>query len=197
MIGKYLLAGAATLALATTALAQPGPGPMPQNGPPPMGPGMMPDGHMRDGAMHDGMTMDFVTKASQSDEFERREGRIAQQKASNPMVRDFAGHMVMAHTQTTRGLKMAIRDAGMAPPPPPMLTDDQKHMIHDLMHRNGGDFDRAYMDQQIHAHEQALQLMQGYGMNGHPGPIKDAANKTAPLVQQHLDMAHRLRGQLG
>jgi len=193
MIGKYLLAGAATLALATTALAQPGPGPMPQNGPPPMGPGMpTPDGRM----MHDGMTMDFVTKASQSDEFERREGRLAQQKSSSPMVRDFAAHMVMAHTQTTRDLKMAIRDAGMTPPPPPMLTDDQKHMIHDLMHREGGDFDRAYIDQQVHAHEQALQLMQDYAMNGHPGPIKDAANKTAPLVQQHLDMARRIRGQI-
>ena len=69
-------------------------------------------------------------------------------------------------------------------------------MISDLAHKTGGDFDRAYMDQQIHAHEDALQLMQGYGMNGHPGPIKDAANKTAPLVQQHLDMAKRVRGQV-
>ena len=183
MIGKYLLASAAALALSTAAMAQPGPGPMP---PPPKSPGM---------PMPDGMTGDFITKAAQSDEFERREGRLAEQKSSTAMVRDFAAHMVMAHTETTRGLKMAIRAAGMTPPPP-MLTDDQKHMIHDLMHRDGGDFDRAYIDQQIHAHEQALQLMQAYGMNGHPGPIKDAANKTAPLVQQHLDMARRIRGQI-
>ena len=190
MIGKYLLAGAATLALATTAVAQPGPSQMPP-APPPAGPGMGPGM-----PMHDGMTMDFVTKAAQSDEFERREGRLALQKSSSPMVRDFANHMISAHTETTRGLKMAIRSAGMTPPPPPMLTDDQKHMIHDLMHRSGGDFDRAYIDQQVHAHEQALALMQGYGMNGHPGPIKDAANKTAPVVQQHLDMARRIRGQI-
>jgi len=171
MIGKFLLASAAALALASAAHAQPMPGP-------------------------DGMTSDFITKAAQSDEFERREGRLAEHKASSPMVRHFAEHMVMAHTQTTRGLKMAIHAAGMTPPPPPMLTDDQSHMIGDLAHKSGSDFDRAYMDQQIHAHEDALQVMQGYGMNGHPGPIKDAANKTAPLVQQHLDMAKQLRGKL-
>jgi len=186
MISRYLLAGAAALAVAATAQAQPMPPPAP---PMPMAPGMpMP--------MHDGMTMDFVTKAAQSDEFERREGRLAERKASNPAVRHFGAHMVMAHTQTTRDLKMAIHAAGMAAPPPPMLTDDQMHMMGDLAHKQGADFDRAYMDQQIQAHQDALQLMQNYGANGHPGPIKDAANKTAPLVQQHLDMAKHIRAQI-
>ena len=171
MIRKILMTAAAAAVLVSTAHAQPMP---PQ----------------------DSRTGEFITQAAMSDEFERREGRLAEDRASSPMVRHFAEHMVMAHTQTTEGLKAAIRDAGMTPPPPPALTDDQMKMIADLRSRHGGDFDRAYMDQQVHAHEMALQLMQGYANAGHPGPIRDAAAKTAPLVQQHLEMARRVRGQV-
>ena len=171
MIRRLLLAAAAVTAMASVAHAQPMPAP---------------DSH----------TGEFITKAATSDEFERREGRLAEERAAAPMVRDFAQHMVVAHTQTTEGLKAAIREAGMTPPPPPALTDDQLKMIADLQSRHGGNFDRAYMDQQVHAHEMALQLMQGYAAAGHPGPIRDAAAKTAPLVQQHLDMARKVRGQV-
>jgi len=189
MIGRFLLVGASALALAVAAQAQPVPPPM------------APPAHMQAGMpmpmpMPDGMTADFITKAAQSDEFERREGRLAEARATSGMVRDFATQMVLAHTETTRGLKEAIRAAGMTPPPPPQLTDTQRRMIRDLAHRSGGDFEREYIQQQVHAHEDALQLMQHYANFGAPGPIKEAAAKTAPLVQHHLEMARQIRGQI-
>jgi len=169
MIQKMLFAGAAALMLATAAQAQP------VNG------------------GHGDATMDFVTKAAQSDAFERQEGRLAEHRTHSSMVRTFAAEMVSAHTMTTKGLKMAIRQAHMAPPPPPMLTGDQMRMMADLKAAHGRNFDKIYVDQQVQAHQDALGAMQSYAQNGAPGPIRDAAAKTAPLVQHHLEMAKELQ----
>jgi putative membrane protein len=173
MIRKMMFAGAAALLFASAAHAQP------VNG------------------GHSDATMDFVKKAAQSDAFEREEGRLAERRAHDPMVRKFAAEMVSAHTMTTKGLKMAIRRAHMAPPPPPALTGDQMHMIADLQGAHGGAFDKMYIDQQVQAHQDALGLMQGYAQTGAPGPLRDAAAKTAPLVQHHLDMAKGLQAHTG
>jgi putative membrane protein len=144
-----------------------------------------------------GPTADFVTKAAQSDEFERREGRMAAIHAHSLAVKKFALDMVAAHSKTTMALKSAIRHAHLAVPPKPPLTDAQTQMMADLKGLHGPAFDKAYMDQQVKAHEDALSAMQGYAQNGAPGPIRDAAQKTAPLVQHHLDMAKAIEGKMG
>jgi putative membrane protein len=142
-------------------------------------------------------TMDFVRQAAQSDAFERQAGQLASQRSRNPAVRDFARRMVRDHTMTTNGLKMAMRQAGMRPPPPPPLSGDQRRMLDQLRSTPGPRFDRIYMDQQVTAHQNALQLMHGFAQAGQPQPLREAAKKTAPMVQQHLDMAERLQARLG
>jgi putative membrane protein len=195
VIRTLILSGAAVLSLAAVANAQPmnAPGGMPSDA---MGRGPMGSGQMGPGQMGD-HTMDFVTKAAQSDEFERREGRLAEMRSHNPHVKQFAAMMVKAHTKTTMDLKRAIHMAGMTPPPPPMLTDDQMQMMASLKSMHGRDFDKTYIDQQVQAHQMTLEVMQGYAQNGRPGPIKDAAQQTTPLVQHHLDMAKDIQGHMG
>jgi putative membrane protein len=142
-------------------------------------------------------TADFIKQASQSDDFERQEGRLAGQKAHDPAVRTFARKMVKDHTMTTNGMKLALRKAGIAPPPPPPLTADQSHLLHQLAATRGAQFDRVYIDQQITAHQNALQLMNGFAQAGTPAPLQEAAKKTAPMVQHHLDMAQQIQARIG
>jgi putative membrane protein len=104
--------------------------------------------------------------------------------------------MVRAHTQTTVALKSAVRRARMPPPPAPRLNGDQMRMLGQLQHLRGPGFDKVYIDQQVQAHQDALQLMDSYAQAGAPGPIRDAAQKTAPLVQHHLDMARDLQSHV-
>jgi putative membrane protein len=146
--------------------------------------------------MGDPSTLDFITKASQSDLFEIHEGRLAAQRSHNPHIRRFASLMVSAHTKTTQGLKAAIRRSGLAPPPPPMLTDDQRRMMDDLKAAHGPDFDKTYIDQQVQAHQMTLNVVQAYVQTGRPGPIHDAAEATLPIVQHHLDMARDIQAHL-
>ena len=149
------------------------------------------------GMMGDQMAADFITKAAQSDEFERREGRLAESRGHDSHVKHFAHMMVKAHTKTTKDLKEAIRTAGMTPPPKPPLSDDQTQMLASLKAMHGHDFDKTYIDQQGQAHHMTLDAMKSYAQTGRPGPIRDAAANTAPLVQSHLDMARDIQGHVG
>ncbi len=176
MIRKVLLPALAALAVAGAAQAQMV-GPSPAGGP--------------------RAVKDFIGLAAASDAFEVQEGRLAARRAKDPRVRAFANEMVSAHTQTTRGLKAAIGRAGMPPPPAPRLSHDQRQMLSQLSGMHGRMFDRTYMDQQVKAHQDAQQVIGGFAQAGPPGPIRDAAANTLPIVQHHLGMAKQLQGQVG
>ena len=57
----------------------------------------------------------------------------------------------------------------------------------------GKDFDKAYIDGQVSAHEDALSLMKGYADKGDTPSLKTAAGEIAPVVQKHLDMVKALK----
>ena len=179
MIRMLALGGAFSVALAASAMAQ-----GPQQGmtmPPPDTTGPM-------------AAPQFITAASQSDEFERQEGRLAETMGASPAVRHFGARMVSAHTKTTMDLHAAIRQAGMPVPPPPPLRPDQMQMISELRGMKGPQFDHAYLGQQIQAHQQALALMTNYASSGDVPSLKAAARMTAPLVKDHLERARQLQG---
>ena len=141
-------------------------------------------------------TPQFLKAAAQSDEFEIREGRMAQSMSPSPMVQQFGAKMVHDHTKTTDNMQAAIRQAGMAVPPPPPLSPDQQQMVAQLKSLNGPSFDRAYIKQQIAAHEKTLTAMTNYRENGDVPAIKVAAQKTVPIVRSHLIIATRLQAKM-
>jgi putative membrane protein len=137
-------------------------------------------------------TPDFIKAAAQTDAFERTEGRLAVQMAASPKVRTFGQEMVDAHTKTTAALKAAIAKAGLPPPAPPTLTAEQNQKVAALKGLHGAAFDKAYMAQQIEAHQTALGVMQAYASGGDNPVIRKAAADTVPIVQHHLAMAQAI-----
>jgi putative membrane protein len=65
-------------------------------------------------------------------------------------------------------------------------------MIDELRGAKAEDFDNRYLSQQIDAHKEALILIRGYAKDGDVATVQQFAAKTAPVVQQHLDMAQNL-----
>lgn len=179
MIRTFAFAGAAALLVASAAPAFA----QHRDGPPP---GAASDEFRNDNTQH------FVMAAAQTDEYERRAGRLAQQMGVSNRVRDFGGMMVTDHTRTTQDLKAAIRRANHTPPPPPPLTDAQQRMLGELRNAGRG-FDFVYLRQQVQAHQEALSLMQDYAATGRNPVLRDAARQTVPLVRHHLEMAQRLQ----
>ena len=136
---------------------------------------------------------DFVAKAAASDMFEIEAARIARKRGTNPDVKKFASDMLDAHTRSTAALKKAIADSGAAITPPTALPSDLQDKINDLTKADAKDFDKNYMDNQVDAHQAALDLMQRYAQDGDVAQIKAFAATTAPVVQKHLDMARATR----
>lgn len=134
----------------------------------------------------------FVEKASASDLFEVEAAKLAQATSKNAEVKKFAADMIAAHTKSTAALKKAIADAGQTTlVVVTVLPADLQAKLDDL--KKAANFDKAYLENQVDAHQGALNLMQRYAQDGDVPAIKAFAAATAPVVQQHYDHAKTLR----
>lgn len=140
-------------------------------------------------------THDMITAAAQTDEYERRAGRLAETMGHSPRVRAFGAMMVRDHTMTTRNLKAAIRKSGRPVPPPPPLSPDQQSMLAQLKSA-GPDFDFTYLQQQVQVHQMALHAMDAYARHGDDPVIRGAIRDTLPIVRRHLTAAQNLQGSV-
>jgi putative membrane protein len=130
---------------------------------------------------------DYVKNAGASDLFERESSQIVLQSTANAKVKSFATMMISAHAKSTADVKAAAARSKVAVTPP-VLTPEQQDMISKLRAQTGPARDTTYIAQQKAAHEKALALQQGYAATGTSVPLKAAASKIAPVVQQHIRM---------
>ncbi len=141
-------------------------------------------------------TKDFIAAAAQSDHFEILEARTALAQTHDPRVRAFAQEMISAHMRTSQDLQQAALKAGMGETPKGLGGDQQKLLIA-LQSQRGVTFNRVYIKQQAIAHQEALVLNQGYAAQGASADVQQAARSAVPIIQRHLQMAVRLRAELG
>jgi putative membrane protein len=140
---------------------------------------------------------DFVTAVSQTDEYERQAGRIAQNSGLTARVRDYATMMVKDHGKTSQALKAAADQAGLGAASRAHISNDQVQLLNTLNYNIGmPTFDGVYMDQQIKVHQKTLDVVQAYAASGDNEALRGAAAKLAPLIHQHLAMAQDVKAGL-
>lgn len=139
---------------------------------------------------------DFVTAASQSDQYEMQAARVAIAQSRNPRVVSFAQMMIRDHTRLTQDLRAAAQ-ASHLPPPDPGMSSDQASMLSALQSLRGADFDKAYAKQQTLAHTQALAVETSFASAGSDANLKKAARSALPVIQEHLKMARQLSTDSG
>lgn len=135
----------------------------------------------------------FVDAMAASDRYEIEAARIAEAKGVTGKWRDFAQMMTRDHTASSAGLRKAlagVRNVTLDEAPP--MTPAQRAQIDSLQAASGADFQRMYADQQVAAHQTALQMLQTYARSGDVKPLMDFAGKTAKVVAQHLSAAQGL-----
>lgn len=134
----------------------------------------------------------FADTAAANDEFEIQSSKLASTKASSPKVKQFAAEMIKAHTSTTEQLTKAASEASPSIRPSPTLTAMQQQTLDSLNGKSGKDFDTAYKDAQVSAHQMALSTMKGYADRGDMPALKAVATKAVPIITAHLNMAKSL-----
>ncbi len=196
MIRSILMGGAVSLALVAAASAQPytsqaglaQSSEMLSRTPPASMPPPDPSAPMT--------TPQYIMTASQSDEFEIQEGRMAENQAKSVKLRKFGAMMVRDHAKTTDTLHQAIMSTGMSIPPPPPLRPDQMQMVAQLQQLNGADFDKAYLMQQMQSHQAALMVQSNYARTGDVAALRGAASKAVPIVQAHIAMLNQMQAMM-
>lgn len=136
----------------------------------------------------------FVSNASQSDMYEIQAAQMAQSRSKNADVKAFAKQMVTDHTAMMNEMKPLVAAAGQKPSPD--LDQRRKGFLDNLKAAPAADFDKTYIDQQVAAHNEALDLMKGYADHGSDAGLKAGAAKAVPKIQMHLDKAKQIQSTL-
>ncbi|SFB59220.1 putative membrane protein [Rhizobium sp. NFR07] len=136
-------------------------------------------------------TEDFILQASASDMFEIESSKLALQKGDEP-TKAFAQQMITGHEKTTAELKALLTSGKVQGNPVTALTEDHKEEVDELAKLDGAEFNEEYIDDQVEAHEDAVDLFKRYAEEGENADLKAWAAKTLPALEHHYKMAQDL-----
>jgi putative membrane protein len=134
----------------------------------------------------------FLVHAGSANQYEIAASQLALQASANPGVRNLASVIIADHMAMGQQVAGAASSAGLAPPPPTLLPPDQAMLDQLRAAGTGISFDMAYQQQQIAAHQQAIQMMQNYATSGDVPALRTVAAEAIPVMQKHLAMAQAL-----
>lgn len=131
----------------------------------------------------------FAGQAAASSRFEIESAQLAQEKANDQAVKDFAAMMIEDHTALAESLREAAAQANPPVTIDPQLNTSHRSQLERLRDVDAG-FDAIYLQQQVAAHERAVDLMREQADGN--GPFADFAAQAAAIIEQHLERARQL-----
>jgi putative membrane protein len=102
--------------------------------------------------------------------------------------------MVTDHKASNDKLKSTLQ-AAQLPPPPTALDKKHKEMMDELQSAGPGrEFDCGYVEAQVKAYKEAVELFWTYANEGHNPELKTFAQQTLPTLEDHVQHARTLEG---
>lgn len=135
--------------------------------------------------------INFVKKAAIGGMMEVQLGQMAQQKASNPRVKNFGQMMVDDHSKANDQLKTVASQQNIEVPT--TLDDDHQKHVDNLSKKTGKDFDKAYMSMMVDDHKKDIGEFQDAAKNTNDQAVSNFATSTLPVLQKHLDSAQAIK----
>lgn len=135
-----------------------------------------------------------VTDAVNTAEIEQ--AQLAQSKSTNPQVQSFAGMMIAHHGQAKR--KQTTLGIAEAESPLSLKLAAQTHTtVEQLKQKSGSEFDRAYLEAQVDAHQQVLDTIDQQLLPSAQNPqLKAYLEELRPQVAEHLQQARSAKDTL-
>ena len=124
----------------------------------------------------------FMRKAAKGGMMEVAMGKLAEQNGQSDDVKSFGKRMVTDHSKANDELKSIAQKKGVKLPSKEPTTKWSS--------------DKAYMNMMVKDHEKDLAEFQEEAKNGSDPDVKDFADKTAKVVQEHLDLAKETQSKL-
>ena len=119
--------------------------------------------------------------------------KLAQTKATSQRLKDFANMMVTDHTAASDKLKQIAATKNITLPD--KLSDDSQKKLDNLNKKSGKDFDKAYMDDMLAGHKNAVDKFKKGSSDLKDTDLKNFAAQTLPTIQMHQDSIKAIAGK--
>lgn len=136
---------------------------------------------------------DFTEEASAKGIAEIEVAKLALDKATNKEVRGFAQTMIDDHRRANLELSELAARKDLDVSDDAELINQAKALV--LRLRDDESFDRAYMNNQMLAHQETIELFRRASESSDED-IAAFARKTLPKLEHHLQMAEEISAQL-
>lgn len=137
----------------------------------------------------------FFKEAASGGMMEVQLGQLAKDKAQSQEVKDFGGRMVADHGKANDELKQLAQQKKWTMPT--KLEHKHKSMIDKVQKTSGPDFDKKYMEGMVKDHVKDIEDFRKATEKVKDPELKAWAQKTLPVLEQHLQSAKGIAGKLG
>jgi len=136
----------------------------------------------------------FAVAAANGGMAEVELGKLAQEKAANPKVKDFGAMMVSDHSKANDEMKALAQSKGITLPS--TIDADEQKVKDDLSAKSGADFDKAYVSNMIDDHKKDIKEFEDASKNCKDADLKAFASKTLPTLKMHLDAIQKIHDSM-
>jgi putative membrane protein len=144
--------------------------------------------------LHSQVDSSFIREANARNVLEVRLGNLAEGKATNAEVKQFAQRMVTDHTRMEQQWSALAASNGL---PPVTLEPAQEQDVTRLEKLSGAEFDRAYMATMIRDHQLDAEAFRSRGASAHSAQVRQLAASGLTTIEQHLSMAQQVGSTVG
>lgn len=133
----------------------------------------------------------FLRQSIETNDAEIAAAHLALRKSNSNDVKAFAERMIRDHTQLNLQMRpMADKlDVEVAKGE---VSAHQQQIADQLKELKGDAFDQQYIAAMVKGHQKAVQKTQTEASQSQFPPLKTAAEKAAPIMEAHLQMAQKL-----
>ena len=136
----------------------------------------------------------FIQMAGSLGLLQLKLGKLAEEKGSSSVVRDFGKRMVADYTKANEELAAGAKQA--AYPAPAMLRQHQQ-VLERFVRTGRSSFDKNYMAEMVTFDRDAVELFKQESEAGRVASLKQLASSMLPTMQQHLTLATQTAGSVG
>jgi putative membrane protein len=139
---------------------------------------------------------EIMSHVAMSNDAEVSSSQLALKNASNAQVKAFAQQMITDHTAMQKqgariGKALGVEGTGSDSTQAKMETAQES--LDDLKDKKGADFDKAYMDMQVQAHQKTLDDLRSFQAKAQNAELKTMITNAIPKVEAHLQKAQQLQ----
>jgi len=137
----------------------------------------------------------FFKNAAEGGIAEVDAGNLAGQKGNSQAVKDFGAMMVKDHSAANDKLKSIAAAENVELPTKPSMSQMAAKAKLDVL--SGDTFDKAYIKNQVKAHERTVALFRKEISSGSDSQAKAFATETLPVIRGHLKKIRQIAADAG